>query len=98
MTGRKIDAMWQRFGGGPADKQCRDCRNCVRNTPTDRHYWKCLMYGDTNSEATDWRLKWPACGCFDRDSGETPVLDQLKRQPRRSVRAECEGQISFGGI
>lgn len=92
-TGRKIEAMYRKYGPGPERKTCGDCTNCVKVTPTDRHYYKCKLYGDTAAESTDWRLKWPACGMFNRESGEIPVIDQLKHESRRTPREELPGQM-----
>lgn len=92
LNGRKIEAMYRLYGPGPADKTCGECNNCIRVTPTDRHYNKCRIYGDTACEATDWRQKWPACGMFNRESGEIPVIERLKHERRPKIRMEIEGQ------
>jgi len=95
LNGRKIEAMYRLYGPGPEGKTCGECANCLRVTPTDRHYNKCRLYGDTAGESTDWRQKWPACGMFDRESGEISVIEQLKHEPRPKPRVECEGQMSM---
>ena len=92
---RKIDAMWARYGTGPEGKTCGDCRNCVRTQPTDRVYWKCTQYGISGAESTDWVKKWPSCGCFGRDSGEIPMIEQIRHGPRTPERVEIEGQIAM---
>lgn len=43
---------------------CRDCKNLIalgRNAT----YYKCEKYGVTSSAATDWRLKYAACGLWE---------------------------------
>ena len=50
---RKIDAMHSMFGVLP-DKRCEDCANLIQGDYHDRHYRKCLIYGATHCEATDW--------------------------------------------
>ena len=96
LNGRKIEAMYRKYGSGPDGKTCADCDNCIRVTPTDRHYNKCRLYGNTAGESTDWRLKWPACGMFNRESDEIPVIEQLKHTPRAVLmRTKCEGQIKL---
>jgi len=97
LNGRKIDAMWRKFGGGPRDTQCRTCEHCVKYSPTDRHYWKCRLYGVTGGESTDWRLYWPACGMYNREPVEdVPVIEQLKHLPRAWItRQEIEGQMTM---
>ena len=90
LNGRKIEAMYRYYGAGPADKTCGDCDNCIRVTPSDRNYNKCRLYGDTAGESTEW----PACGMFDKESGEIPVIEQLKHESRAAItRTEIEGQI-----
>ncbi len=94
LNGRKIEAMYRKFGPGPEGRTCGECTNCIRVMPTNRHYNKCRLYGDTAGEATDWRQKWPACGMFNRESGERPVIEQLKHTPRAVIqRTEIEGQL-----
>ena len=96
LNGRKIEAMYRLYGPGPEGKTCGECANCIRYSPTDRRYWKCRLYGISGGESTDWRQKWPACGMYNRDSGEIPVIEQLKHAPRAVMtRTECEGQTSM---
>ena len=96
LNGRKIEAMYRKFGPGPEGANCRTCDNCIRHIPTDHHYWKCTQYGVTSGESTDWRVSWPACGCYNRESGEIPVIEQLKHAPRAVLkRTECDGQITM---
>jgi hypothetical protein len=88
--------MYRLYGPGPEGKTCGECENCIRYSPTDRHYWKCRLYGISGGGSTDWRQKWPACGMFDRESGEIPVIEQLKHAPRAVLmRTECDGQTSM---
>lgn len=42
---------------------CRDCEHLVA-TSKNATYYKCGRYGVTSGSATDWRLKWAACGLF----------------------------------
>lgn len=96
LNGRKIEAMYRKYGPGPDGKTCADCDNCVRYSPTDRHYWKCRLYGISGGESTDWRLKWPACGMFDMEADGPPVIEWLKHQSRAALtRTECEGQMTM---
>ena len=52
MTIRKIDAMHKYYG--IASGRCENCPHFITKV-FDRKYHKCLVYGDSNSEATDWR-------------------------------------------
>ena len=67
---RKIEAMHRIYGTGCG--KCKDCPHIVRKV-LDRTYYKCLVYGDSNSEATDWRLKYPACGLIDKPFPEEEI-------------------------
>src|SRR5215831_17053516 len=62
-------AMIGRYGAGPADRTCGDCCWLVKHSYT-RNYYKCQMYGDSSSEATDWRKKWKACSKFQERTNE----------------------------
>lgn len=48
-------------GAGPAGKTCGDCRHAHKHL----RYWKCGLVKPTASEATDIRLKTPACERFE---------------------------------
>lgn len=99
LNGKKIEAMYLLFGAGPADKTCRDCENLVTNQYANV-YHKCRLYGIRCSEATDWRVRWPACGMFDREpeAGFVPVVDRLKHIPRRKTEPPIDGQTTMEGI
>lgn len=99
MENRKIAAMHKRFGtcGG---LRCRDCKHCLTYDYHNRRYYKCKLYGLSNSEATDWRLSWPACGMYNMDvkqSAWTPLVEQLRHSPRRGE-APIDGQQDFSSI
>ena len=53
---RKIDEMHRRFGV-LQDKRCEDCSNLIKGRYHDMLLRKCLVYGATHSEASDWRKK-----------------------------------------
>ena len=63
MTLRKIDVMYRHYGFGVG--RCESCPHFKKKT-FDRTYHKCLVYGESNSEATDWRKSWDACGLIDK--------------------------------
>lgn len=98
MSGRKIEAMHRLYGVDPIDRTCDDCPHCVRYTPTDRHFYKCSLYGVTSGESTDWRLKWRACTLIDHDpepDNFTVVIERLKHGPRPKIVEQIPGQIAF---
>lgn len=86
MTRRKIDAMYAEYGLSTCGR-CGDCCNFVSGRYHDRYYSKCVAYGLTHSEATDWRAKYLACGLFNKP------FDQLK--PKRRPLIET---ITRGGV
>lgn len=95
MTEKKIRAMHARFGR--SDGICGDCPHFVRYRYHDRILLKCEAYGLTHSEATDWRVKWSACGMKDLSVPDDyiPVFDRVKGQRERGVPAQCDGQVEM---
>lgn len=92
---RKIEAMHAYYGNAPGF--CRDCDNLCRKL-WDKTYYKCLAYGDSNSEATDWRISWTACGMLDKELPDDwiPLIDRLKQEPRpKEPEPELEGQMNI---
>lgn len=92
---KKIDAMHQIFGrySGQEPRQCRDCNNFIRKKYT-RVYRKCLIYGNTSSEATDWNASYEACEFFNKSYKGNNIINILKRSPRANNKP-LDGQISF---
>lgn len=97
MADRKIAAMHKVYGKAHGYK-CGGCPNLCGYTAS-RTWYKCLAYGNSASEATDWARSWPACGLYGQpvDKGHVPLLERLKRA-KRPDNKPIEGQISmFGG-
>lgn len=93
MTARKIDAMHAKFG--TADGTCKDCPHLISGRYHDRILHKCEAYGLTHSEATDWRLRWVACGLKNLPlPDEKPVFEQIRCQ-REYVSEQIKGQIGI---
>ena len=61
---RKISAMYQFSGGADLVHQCVECCNCKRFQRGSRKVYKCMLYGNTNSEASDWNSMSMACKLF----------------------------------
>lgn len=94
---RKIDAMHAYYGttGG---MRCENCEHLVRNV-YNRSYYKCLAYGDSRSEATDWAKSWRACGLWNEPLavGHVPLIKRLR--PTKNDAVPVEGQIClFEGV
>lgn len=59
-----LAAMHLRYGLTPGQR-CGDCVSCIKVHGDHKIVPnKCKEYKITNGAATDWRLKWPACGRF----------------------------------
>ena len=54
--------------GKKAEKKCKDCAHLTSHSARVTWY-KCLKYGASMSSATDWRLKWDACGLWIEKEG-----------------------------
>ena len=93
MVAKKIDAMHALYG--MADGQCKDCPHLISGRYHDRILHKCPAYGCTHSEATDWRLKYVACGLKNLPlPDERPVIDRIRGQ-REYVNEQLPGQMSM---
>lgn len=94
VIGRKIDAMHAEYGYGGGT--CKDCIHLQRMTQrSGKVYYKCELYGDSASEATDWRVGYLACGMINKPLPAlyTPMIDVLKRAPRKLAVEELDGQM-----
>lgn len=92
---RKIDLMHKEFGKVP-DRKCKDCPHLVSYT-ANRKWYKCEVYGESSSEATDWRLKWNACGMIDvAEYKGIPMIKQVRLlnwKPKEDI--QIDGQVSL---
>lgn len=91
---RKIDAMHHYYG--IASGRCENCPHFVRKI-WNRTYHKCSVYGDSNSEATDWRCGYQACGLIDKPfpEGDARIVKLLSRDRDEEP---LPGQISMDDI
>ena len=90
---RKADAMHSMFGFG--NGSCGDCSHLHPTRYHDKNYYKCDVYGITNSEASDWRLKYQACGLKNETYNGSPIINYLKREPKRKNNLQIPGQLSL---
>lgn len=86
---RKIDLMHEMFGIGSGT--CKDCDNLICNIANHRWY-KCLVYGNSASEATDWRVSYPACGMKNKAYSGNPVVALVRPEKKEE---QIEGQMSL---
>jgi len=97
---RKIEAMYAFFGryAGREPKQCKDCCNFIRKQLSNT-YRKCLIYGDTNGEATDWKASYEACGMFNnRSYTGNKIIELVKRQPKDKPAKHIPGQMTLSQL
>ena len=90
---KKIDLMHKLFGEVP-DRKCKDCQHLVPHT-ANRKYYKCEFYGETSSEASDWRLKYTACGLIDKNEVDMNPVISIWRLYNRPENQQIEGQVSL---
>ena len=91
MALRKIALMYKIFGYGFGS--CRDCPHLCVNI-YDKKYYKCGVYGNSNSEATDWKISNAACGARlmgKEEIGKYRPIVELVSPVRHTVK---NGQIS----
>ena len=91
LNGRKIEAMHILYGSESGT--CKDCHHLLCNL-WDKNYYKCALYGVSHSEATDWRLSWPACGMINHDP-EMDWVPVIKRYERVRIEEQIPGQIEM---
>lgn len=94
---RKILTMYLHFGKLVNGKTCKDCCHLKKFGWRGKNYYKCQIYGTSNSEATDWRLYYPACGAFNVVALEKRDLykDQWHRPKEKKDEEPLPGQIKF---
>lgn len=94
---RKIAAMHALYGIDNMGRSCGQCDNMSEWTPTEptRKYYKCSIYGETASAATDWRLKYLACGHINKpmQRGHKPVIEALPGG--READSPIDGQVNM---
>ena len=93
MTIRKIDLMHREFGFSPGHK-CQYCDNLIVQQ-ANRRYYKCEVYGATDSEASDWRLSYEACGLYNKVYNGNPIIRMVR--PNSLPEEPIEGQIDIFG-
>lgn len=96
---RKILAMLIHFGELKNGKTCKQCCHLKKYGWRGKNYYKCEVYGISNSEATDWRLYYPACGAFNVEAIEKRDLyKELWHEPKEKKDDEpLKGQMIIEG-
>lgn len=73
---RKSGRMISEFGPGPEHLKCGSCGH-LKTYTRDNNYFKCEVYGISQSTATDWRLSYPSCGMYMKPWNGIPVRHNL---------------------
>ncbi len=61
---RKLERMHVLYGKRE-DARCGDCVQFIGREYAGK-YFKCRLFGDSAGPATDWRVRYVACGKFER--------------------------------
>lgn len=91
---RKIDRIHALFGIY-IGHTCGECCNFVSGQYRTKILRKCMVYGLTHSEASDWRKCWTACKMFDHEYSGRPVIDLMRT--KKDPDEPMKGQIDFWG-
>lgn len=90
----RIDMMHKLFGEIP-DRKCKDCPHLCSYRASHKWY-KCECYGETASAASDWRLKWAACGLIDKEYDGYPIIRRVRAlNAKKKTPTQIEGQVSL---
>ena len=87
---RKIDRMHEQFGFTPGEK----CKTCIHLKGGVNQYRKCEVYGESASEATDWALKYNACGLWNKTYNGSPIV-RLNKGSAKKPEEQIDGQMSL---
>lgn len=90
---QKISRMYRRFGEPQSGLKCKDCTNLIKFARGNHRVSKCLVYGDTHSEASDWKRSHMACGMINHEYDGRPVIRMF--EPRSKADEQIEGQMSL---
>ena len=91
---RKIDLMYELFGR--ADGKCKDCEHYRTFKYHDKSYRKCSVYGITQSEASDWKAGYCACGLFpNKENTYGRDIIELRICNNRDSEEQIDGQINM---
>lgn len=94
MAMRKI-ALMHRLFGVCEGHACRECSNLVKGRYHDRILTKCKVYGMTHSEASDWAVRWQACGAFNQAINRGPIIRDVvpDRRQKETDSSPLDGQM-----
>lgn len=93
---RKIDLMHLTFGKCPGHT-CVECSNLERIRYRGMNLRKCRVYGVTHSVASDWEIRYEACGAFNWEYDGRPIIELVRHgRTMKPVQEEpLDGQITM---
>lgn len=91
-SAEKIAFMHNFFGMDEEGRKCKECMHFERWEKGNKRVRKCKVYGQSDSEATDWNSSFTACGCINKT---TKFAQLYKTRSSSTMRIELEGQISL---
>ena len=92
---KKIKLMHKYFGASKG--KCGECSNLSRSCCGRRTLYKCKVYGDTSSEATDWARSWPACEMLNQEYSGPPMMGASigRSAPQLEPEEPLDGQMGW---
>lgn len=87
---KKIELMHELFGKIESHR-CKECIHMPHRNEKNC-YQKCEVYGNTNSESSDWAKSYIACGMFNKEYNGNPVIKMRTKEKRNIV---IDGQMSI---
>ena len=96
MSKLKIDLMHLMFGKDKDENTCKTCSHLQHLYHRSRSYYKCECYGITASIASDWRLKYRACGLYNKPyplGGS--VMKIKKHEGHKREEVQVKGQMEL---
>lgn len=94
MALRKIDLMHRIFDKVEGHT-CKECSNLVEGEYHDMMLRKCKVYGLTHSAASDWAKSYVACGMFNKEWHDKPIIRLVRKRPEEVQRMPYEGQMKL---
>ena len=94
---KKIEAMHYLHGITKGEK-CGDCCNFIRLNYHDYTYRKCKAYGVTASEASDWLVRYAACGLFNVPFNKETMrkgMEVARGINRKAEEVPLDGQVKW---
>lgn len=92
---RKVELMHKMFGRSP-EYLCRECVHYTHKYYNGKPYRKCDVYGNSNSEGTDWKGSDQGCGLApDKAYKGRPIVELVKYQKKIKDDAVPDGQMKM---